>query len=42
MVTVGYGDMHAFNTNERVFVMGAMIIAVGVYAFTLNTISKKV
>ena len=42
MVTVGYGDISATNTNERMFIMVAMIIAAGVYTFTINTIGKKV
>lgn len=42
MVTVGYGDISAVNTNERLYCMLAMIVSAGVYAFTLNAISKKV
>lgn len=42
MVTVGYGDISATNTYERLFCMFAMIVAAGVYAFTLNTIGKEV
>lgn len=36
MVTVGYGDISALNTNERLFSMVAMIISSGVYAYTLS------
>lgn len=42
IVTVGYGDISATNTNERMFVMVAMILSAGVYTFTINTIGKKV
>jgi hypothetical protein len=42
MITIGYGDISATNTNERMYVMIAMCISSGVYAFVLNTISKKV
>lgn len=42
MVTVGYGDISAVNSFERIYMMFAMIVAAGVYAFTLNTIGKKV
>jgi hypothetical protein len=42
MVTVGYGDISALNTLERLFCMIAMIIMAGVYAFTLNEIGKQV
>lgn len=42
MVTVGYGDISATNTNERMFAMVAMIVSAGVYTFTINTIGKKV
>lgn len=42
MVTVGYGDISATNTDERMFTMVAMIISAGVYTFTINTIGKKV
>ena len=42
MVTIGYGDISALNTVERIYVMIAMIIASGVYAFTLSQIGKSV
>lgn len=42
MVTVGYGDVSALNTHERLFCLSAMIIMSGVYAFTLNEVGKKV
>lgn len=42
MTTVGYGDISAINTQERMFVMLAMLIATGVYAYTLDFVGKKV
>lgn len=42
LVTIGYGDISAHNTQERIFVMIGMIIMGGAYAFTLSTISKRV
>ena len=42
MVTIGYGDISANNTPERLFCMAAMTIMAGVYAFTLNEVGKKV
>ena len=36
MVTVGYGDIVPLNTNERLFTMAAMLIASGVFAYTIN------
>ena len=42
MVTIGYGDISALNTTERLFCMCSMTIMAGVYAFTINEIGKKV
>lgn len=42
MFTIGYGDITAMNTPERMFCMVSMTIMAGVYAFTLNEIGKKV
>jgi hypothetical protein len=42
MTTVGYGDVHAINTQERMIVMLAMLVATGVYAYTLDFVGKKV
>ena len=42
MITIGYGDFSATNTYERIYVMVAMSISSGVYAYVLNTISKRV
>lgn len=42
LVTIGYGDISATNTSERIFVIMAMVIMTGVYAFTLSEIGRKV
>lgn len=42
MVTVGYGDISALNTDERMYCIVAQIISIGVYAYTINEIGKKV
>jgi hypothetical protein len=38
MVTVGYGDEPSVTANEQAYVSFAMILAAGVYAYTLNKI----
>ena len=42
MCTVGYGDLPSKNTNERIYVMFALFVASGVYAFTINNVGKMV
>jgi hypothetical protein len=42
MVTAGYGDIHPRNTIERVVAMLSMIIASGVFAYTINSIGTIV
>lgn len=42
MVTVGYGDISPINSDERMFAMVAMIVAAGVYSFTIKTIGQRV
>ena len=42
MITIGYGDISAQNTSERLYSMFAMLVMAGVYAFTLSTVSKRV
>jgi hypothetical protein len=39
MVTVGYGDITPVNSIERVVTIFNMLIAAGMYAYTLNEIS---
>lgn len=38
MVTVGYGDITPRTTYERIYSMLAMIIASGMFSYTLNSI----
>jgi len=42
LVSLGYGDISALNTDERLICMLAMITFSWVYAFTLSEISKIV
>ena len=42
MITVGYGDIHPFNTIERLFGLLAIMISASVYAYSLNTVGKLV
>lgn len=42
MVTVGYGDITPQNTKERLLTMCSMLIASGVFAYTLNSIGTIV
>jgi len=38
MVTVGYGDITPKTTDERIYTMLAMIVASGMFSYTLNSI----
>jgi hypothetical protein len=38
MITVGYGDITPMNTTERVYAMVAMLIASGMFSYTINSI----
>ncbi len=40
MVTVGYGDISPTTPNEKILVMFITMVAVGVFGYTLNTISS--
>lgn len=42
MVTVGYGDITPKNTVERIIGMLCMLIASGVFAYTINSIGTIV
>lgn len=42
MATVGYGDITPGNSNERIYTMAAMIIASGVFSFTINQIGTVI
>ena len=42
MITVGYGDITPKNTKERLYSMCAMILASGIFAYTINSIGYLV
>ncbi len=42
MITVGYGDIVPITTNEMIFCMFAMLLASGVFAFTMNSIGSVI
>jgi hypothetical protein len=35
MITVGYGDIVPVNTSEKLFTMAVMMLACGVFAYTV-------
>ena len=42
MITVGYGDITPHNNPERIFAMCTMIVASGLFAYTINSIGTLV
>lgn len=38
MITVGYGDIHPINTEERIFVIMVTLVSCCVFAFSMNEI----
>jgi hypothetical protein len=38
MITIGYGDIHPFTTPEMIFAILAMVLASGVFGYTMNSI----
>jgi len=40
MITVGYGDIVPMNMAEKIFGMFTMLLACGVFAYTMNTIAS--
>ena len=42
MTTVGYGDITAITINEKIYAMFAMIVACGVFAYTVGSIGSLV
>lgn len=42
MATVGYGDIVPVTNTEKIYVICSEIIAAGVYALTINNISRMV
>ena len=37
MITVGFGDITPDNSSEKIFAMFTMLLACGVFAYTMNT-----
>jgi hypothetical protein len=37
MITVGYGDVVPVNPGEKIFAIFTMLLACGVFAYTMNT-----
>lgn len=42
MTTVGYGDIVAHTPNEKIYSMFAMIVACGVFAYTVGSVGSLV
>ena len=42
MATVGYGDITPYTNNEKIFVMFAMIISCGLFAYSVGSIGTIV
>ncbi|KAL4467448.1 hypothetical protein ABPG72_000658 [Tetrahymena utriculariae] len=40
MITIGYGDIVPVTIYEKIFVMGMTLVSCGVFAYSLNTISR--
>ncbi len=38
MITVGYGDIHPYTWQEQLYCIFTMILANGVFGYTMNTI----
>lgn len=38
MITIGYGDIHPYTTPEMIFSILAMLLASGVFGYTMNSI----
>ena len=40
MITVGFGDIYPVNEDEKLFTIFAMLLACGVFAYTMNTMGS--
>lgn len=38
MITIGYGDIHPYTSPEMIFSILAMLLASGVFGYTMNSI----
>lgn len=42
MSSIGYGDIHPISTEERIYATFSIIVSSGIFAYTINGISKQV
>lgn len=42
MITVGYGDIYAFNTSEMFYAINMMMICCGMFAYLIGNISNLI
>ena len=42
MITVGYGDIYPINKEEKLFGIFAMLLACGIFAYTMNTMGSVI
>lgn len=40
MITVGFGDIVPINTDEKLFAVFTMLVACGVFGYTMNTMGS--
>ena len=40
IATVGYGDIHPYGVNEKLFTLLWMVIGVAFYSYTVSTLSN--
>jgi len=40
MITVGYGDIHPTNAIERIFTIGAMVVACALFGYSMSTVGS--
>ena len=38
MITIGYGDIHGYTSSERLFCVFLMLLATGIFSYTMNNI----
>lgn len=40
MITIGYGDIHPYTYEEMIYAIFAMMLATGVFGYTMNSIMQ--
>ena len=40
MITVGYGDIHPYTNEEKIYVIIMTLISCGIFAYAVNTIGN--